>query len=642
MTMKNTILFFVSLLIFVSISFSVVGLSSFDTYGNEANNFGSGNLYLLFSSNYPNGTIYMSENTISTTNTYQPLVIRPNLNETDNLIFTFSNNAIIVYDKNLEVLDTYTFTTANIAGSSCTLDIEGDSIIDIIVPVDDGGDLEYRIMKYTSSGLIESDTIDIPDSVSPDAVCNILNPIPLVYTYNQTPDGIDIFAYDLELKIMYNSYIIPDGIILNDCVKAEIPYYNHPLSIGNIDYDNAYEIIMVYQNSAKSFVSYNMTVFDTVTGDVEIDNVGIVEYGSIDKWCNRVAVSPVQIGQDSSLKEIAIMLQPATSLETSMIAVYDSTGVQKYFRDDSSTDVISNIVVGDIDANGYNDFCFKLKDRFRCINHNYNNILALPITSYNIGNYISMSDFIHDNDYAEVVTADGIISFNDTSIISLNKNFSVLYDPDYITIPVSVMSRSSFSKDIVMFKDDSLTIISNYSDVTVCGDGICEGSETMLSCYVDCNPYIEPVIELNGSDVNEPCTENADCKSNLCEYGICTLRTEGLSCIDDTQCLSGSCNEGKCTKPTYWNKIEASKNQQFGDDSKTNLFIAITLTLFLTGTIIYLTRSVVGVIIGVIVFMTSVIFFTIVGWLSAWILFSLLFFFIFMMFVGWVLLKGNE
>ena len=123
------------------------------------------------------------------------------------------------------------------------------------------------------------------------------------------------------------------------------------------------------------------------------------------------------------------------------------------------------------------------------------------------------------------------------------------------------------------------------------------------------------------AEVGAGCDVNEDCECLLCEYGFCTLRTTNMDCIingtsRDDCCLSGTCSNGKCTKTSMWDSIEASKKQQFGDDTKTNNFIALFFIIGIAGFLMYHGNVIAGIFA---LYMLS-IFFVMIGWLSPFLL----------------------
>ena len=123
-----------------------------------------------------------------------------------------------------------------------------------------------------------------------------------------------------------------------------------------------------------------------------------------------------------------------------------------------------------------------------------------------------------------------------------------------------------------------------------------------------------------GLDVGLPCITNADCSTNNCEYGSCIRLGGGENCDSNDDCISERCFNGLCTKPSIWKRIDSSKDQQYGDDKNSNNFIALFFMIGLPLLIILSTRSKAGVLGGIVVYFGLSFFFTIVGYLSPFIL----------------------
>ena len=146
--------------------------------------------------------------------------------------------------------------------------------------------------------------------------------------------------------------------------------------------------------------------------------------------------------------------------------------------------------------------------------------------------------------------------------------------------------------------------------------------------------------ELTIYGLNEPCNSDDDCLSGKCEFGYCVLKLGKDSCTDDTQCISGNCIGGKCSKPSLWQLINAGKNEQFGNDSDTNNFLALLLAIGLPCIILWLGHKSRLVVVSAIGLMIALMFFfTIIGWLSFFITFGafitiIIVFFILLMFGG--------
>jgi len=138
--------------------------------------------------------------------------------------------------------------------------------------------------------------------------------------------------------------------------------------------------------------------------------------------------------------------------------------------------------------------------------------------------------------------------------------------------------------------------------------------------------------------VGEPCASNDECITDKCQNGICVYKLFKESCINNIECLSESCVNGGCLKASTWERIDASKDEQFGNDSATNNFIALFIMCGICGFIIWWGRSIMAVILAIGLFIVMSIFFAIVGWLSPFILLGLivmvLVFFVFMSVIG--------
>ena len=154
-----------------------------------------------------------------------------------------------------------------------------------------------------------------------------------------------------------------------------------------------------------------------------------------------------------------------------------------------------------------------------------------------------------------------------------------------------------------------------------CGDGVCSGAENQLTCPVDCLINTSnPPSDLKG--VGEKCVNDSVCFTDYCLYGVCSLKSTSLECDFDYECLSGVCFNGECTKPSLWERLDASKKESFGDDVNTNNGISILVMIF-TG-LGFGAGGVLGILLGFILIMVEAFFFAYVGWLSGWIAFVLI------------------
>lgn len=147
------------------------------------------------------------------------------------------------------------------------------------------------------------------------------------------------------------------------------------------------------------------------------------------------------------------------------------------------------------------------------------------------------------------------------------------------------------------------------------------GSGTIKeSCLFD-DFYMEyNMANVLGNGTGAGCEADADCDCGNCEYGFCALINANQPCTDNECCLSGLCSNNKCTNPGIWVNIDTSTNQLLGDDPFAKNFIAL---FFIVGIPIVLTVLSKSMLVGLASLMLSfmlMFFFTMVGWLSPFIL----------------------
>jgi hypothetical protein len=131
------------------------------------------------------------------------------------------------------------------------------------------------------------------------------------------------------------------------------------------------------------------------------------------------------------------------------------------------------------------------------------------------------------------------------------------------------------------------------------------------------------------------------CESGACEYGFCALNGARKPCSSDSQCLSGICSEGLCTQAGIWTQINYGKTQQLGSDTDSNNFIAMFLMIGIAVMCIVGSRGAIsGVLVGGGLFFVMGIFFTIVGWLSPFIMVGMFFVALALIVLLWIMNSG--
>jgi hypothetical protein len=136
------------------------------------------------------------------------------------------------------------------------------------------------------------------------------------------------------------------------------------------------------------------------------------------------------------------------------------------------------------------------------------------------------------------------------------------------------------------------------------------------------------------------CTSDSDCVSGFCSGGKCSPKNGGSSCSQNLECLSNLCNNGVCSDASFWTSIDATKTSFFGNDEATNDFISLLISFVvfvaIFGAAIYLNMMGAGLVIGGAAFMALSIFFTIVSWLSPFIIFGEFLIIAVVVFLAWL------
>jgi len=317
---------------------------------------------------------------------------------------------------------------------------------------------------------------------------------------------------------------------------------------------------------------------------------------------------------------------------SSGLTIWDGGGTILY--DDISygatcTSGFSNVATADFTKDGSNELCFfKCNDtskNFKCFDKNMNLVFEKEMFSNmsytgsgeNICPRFSIGDFMTEYDRQCITTVEGIFCFNDTTNDTIQ-----IFNTGYTTGAGSplVVELSDDSYLGIIYSDSSKGFIlsPNVMNYSSCGNGECDDWENDFTCYVDCHSDYPDAPEVEGEYlVGTHCESDSDCAGNLkCEYGVCSLAGFNEECSTNAECLSGECVGGYCTKSGLWALLSASKTQQFGDDTHTNNFISLIIIISVASAVgIYL--NIWG---GIMVLFSLGIFFTLVGWLSAFIL----------------------
>jgi len=205
-------------------------------------------------------------------------------------------------------------------------------------------------------------------------------------------------------------------------------------------------------------------------------------------------------------------------------------------------------------------------------------------------------------------------SNNDINRVWLFVDVTTISDNiSFINNDATTLKEYYIQKDI-----NSRSIIDNYF-VMIGNDKVIDTSTSFYEHFSDPELREQNVQTILENEIGSPCEDNSECFIGTCEYGYCALQNGKTDCDADADCISGVCLDNICTKPSVWQGISASKTQQFGDDTDSNNFISLFFIIGLPLAII-LTAGKSGVLAGILIYFGGAFFFTIVGWLSPFIL----------------------
>ena len=222
-----------------------------------------------------------------------------------------------------------------------------------------------------------------------------------------------------------------------------------------------------------------------------------------------------------------------------------------------------------------------------------------------------LGDFYPGSNHLVFGTVEGLFYYN-TTTGNITKIWSSGYAGNmstYFGYPIVYMDGSAGSP-MMVYADSNIGFAIKSSIIgSACGDGVCNAYENAFTCANDC------VYSGGGGTLPEgTVTENASlCLTGYVEYGKCALKPKGITCNADTECLANSCVDSLCQDVDIWTGINNAKNQFWGDTTGGNDFISLIIILggaIGLGSILGVWASLGWIVLGV-------IFFTMVGWLSA-------------------------
>jgi len=560
----------------------------------------------MFGSNFPQGSIdFVEENTLTGSFTVQPIIYDLN-QDGKNEIFGFTTSSIRIYDNEANIIKAVN-VDGDIQGLGTIAIYDSKPALIIMTKTDDD---DYFINILEDNFKID-DVINVTSdnnymghvlgglSMSDQTEAYLVQNNNNVVTLDLDTATYTTFEPDLqELTRDYSSVILEGGMIaIKDIVTSDT-------YIG-------------YASKSSGVNDININIYNTN----EEDSCSAVAIAGAGSSVTKISVGSGIIGSKTSSPYFVLMSWQETS-SIHYIEIFDTecNKVEEILLNYGTTRHKPQYCISDVNHDSANEFCFLNDTIFTCKDGSFDTIMRYNLSSsYTPELYFACAEYDNNNSYHEIIFPEGIFEFSNngnlTQILDLG-----LDGEKGMFMPTSVYNQESFIKDLVFATTDKIVYFVSSGTAGVCGNGICESGETVYNCETDC---FDSVLEgaINGTGAG--CIQDSDCYTGNCEYGFCVLQGDNEECVNDNQCLSGECTNGKCAKASYWDRIDASKTQQYGNDSKTNNFIALFFMLGIP--ILFLIYGAKTGIYGAIAsFFVLSFFFTIVGWLSIFILFGII------------------
>lgn len=163
------------------------------------------------------------------------------------------------------------------------------------------------------------------------------------------------------------------------------------------------------------------------------------------------------------------------------------------------------------------------------------------------------------------------------------------------------------------------------ADFNVYGGSMCLDDYLIYSGLIP-NAQVQPNLTgIPYLQVGERCQDNWECFTSFCNYlSQCAKKSFGAGCNSSIECVSGKCAGNKCTKASLWQNIDATKQEatpkDTNSDNMISLVICLVLALAVTAGMAYMGGGIYSLLGGGVMFFIGLVFFTMVGWLSPFIL----------------------
>jgi hypothetical protein len=545
--LECTLTFFIFLILS---SFLVIANPNWNNWGNQGVRYSD---YWArgtsFGSNYPQGNTNFTHIVLTDSNNYSPLVFDINYDGQNEFLNIFSTS-IRAYDNNGVLLSNYV-TNGTLCGNANIVNLNKDNYNQMVFMTSVSGGYNVNIleMKTTELNLIKS--IFVPTGAT--SYCDLFGGVDwntrdlwTVYTNN----NVTSINIDNGSIVQYSPSPPINDLITNINIPlAGEPFYRGGIcssKYNSVDYiyypaslaTNFFRIVR-FNTETKTFINVTTALYNTLGGKV-ILQCGIVG--------NPNSAPKVFISHSGNYDGGGGYDIRNNIYNYDLTAFYTNS-----YLASSTADFFRRTIfqIADINKDGLNEYCFRNSlTTYSC--YNYNNVKIVgtntSVSETIIYGMIALGQYDSTTPYMQIISGSGIYNLVDNENLSNNKiyNFSSI---GAMVMPVALQNKASFKKDIILVNALSIDYYIGSGVAAVCGNDICEYSETQFNCAEDCfnsnNSAAYGTVQ-NGNQ----CLNDSWCVSGTCDITKrCIGRSQGVQCSLSAQCQSGTCdNNGLCSQ----------------------------------------------------------------------------------------------
>lgn len=491
MKIKKFLLVFTLFTFFIISTLNVYGSVNWWTEGNEGAVYGNGGNYWLYASPYVSSDDNTNFTTISNNFGTQDLRINALLNDYNsaNYIYYFDGGNLYCKDIYGDTKTSYLFGY-NINEFSF-INYENDGDLEILVRYDTN---RFSIIEMDSNFLFTQTNSFIIDNYYFNEFNIDFEDNYLIYIDSILGDEISIGKYDINTDTLLNTSYTLDHTIT---------------SIADIvlDSSNNKFYVMYYIGS----YDYSMVGFDVYEDTLsQINDVDDITLGGSGVSAGYLRI--VKLG--SAYSQNVITYNARTATGTSRIYFY-SLDLSKLYQGDDLNNGLLKPIISDMDLDSKNEFC--IRDVFAsgypawsyyCYDENFVLKYYFPLAVTTQVETV-FANYDNSNDYLEVIFPNGVYELqllNATSgemqLNAVNTMSDLAITADAEIYPVILLNKAEYVKDLIIASDTTTYIYLASGTPSICGDGVCDFGESMVTCASDCLESIDYTFNITNVLIN--------------------------------------------------------------------------------------------------------------------------------------------